>query len=1020
MAIIRGTLGNDKLVGTRFADTIYGLAGSDLLLGLAGNDTLYGGRGNDTLNGGAGIDSLIGGVGNDEYIVDNVSDKVVEAANAGRDTVSSTVGYTLPNNVENLILTGKRNINGTGNALANEIIGNDGNNILAGGAGNDLLYGDAGNNTLYGGTGNDTLSGGAGNNLRYGGNGNDTYILEQLGDRIIEFANEGVDTVIVYHTYTLGDNLENLTLANTLVDMNGTGNSLNNVIVGNSSNNILRGKAGNDSLHSGEGGDILIGTERGIAEKDTLTGGSGRDVFVLGNATTAFYDDGNPTTPGFGDYALITDFNPNEDFIRLNGKRSDYILAASPIGLPTGTAIFRQQQGATNELIAIVQSLQALNLNGDYFLTDSNNLFLFELDGKNGFVLQGINSGDSAGASVSNAGDINGDGLDDIIIGAPSANPNGRVSAGESYIVFGKATRSDNSINLANLNGKNGFVLQGINRYSYSGRSVSNAGDINGDGFDDIIIGAPSVGELYTGEASRAGESYIVFGTSRFDARVDLANLDANNGFVIQGRGSFSKFGSSVNNAGDINGDGFDDLIIGAPGSSPKGVYPPPGKSYIVFGKASGFNARVDIANLYGYSSFVLQGIKDSDYSGRSVSNAGDINGDGLDDLIISAPGAGESYIVFGKTARASFDLASLDGNNGFVLQGGSSVNNAGDINGDGLDDLIIGAPSASPNGRSHAGESYVVFGTSGFDARVDLASLDGNNGFVLQGSNAYNSVGSSVSNAGDVNGDGFDDILIGAAGARGSYLVFGKASGFDARVDLATLDSSNGFVFRANTDGYSSFSVSSGGDINGDGYDDMILGAPSASPDGRFIAGESYVIYGRDFTGSVTRQGTAGNDLLIGTNADDILIGGLGNDTLRGGGGRNVLIGGAGDDVLTFSAQNRCIDGGSGTDTLAINASGLTLDLTLIPNNRISGIEIIDLTGTGNNALQLTRLKLLNLSDSTNQLIVKGNAGDSIISTGQGWLLDTTATLDGNLYNRYLSGAATLLVDTDITRTLS
>ncbi|MES1022631.1 hypothetical protein ABN584_07000 [Gloeocapsa sp. BRSZ] len=228
--------------------------------------------------------------------------------------------------------------------------------------------------------------------------------------------------------------------------------------------------------------------------------------------------------------------------------------------------------------------------------------------------------------------------------------------------------------------------------------------------------------------------------------------------------------------------------------------------------------------------------------------------------------------------------------------------------------------------------------------------------------------------------------IISGAFPSRETYVVFGTSS-FDARLDLTKIDGSNGFIINSNN-----LAVSNAGDINGDGYDDIILGARGASPNGRVSAGESYVIYGQDFTGSVTRQGTAGNDLLIGTNADNILIGGLGNDTLRGGGGSNVLYGGAGDDILIFSPQNRRMDGGSGTDTLAVDGTGVTLDLTAIPNNRIRSIEIIDLTGTGNNTLQMSRLDLLNLSDSTNQLIVKGN-GDSIISTGQGWLFEATTT---------------------------
>lgn len=199
-----------------------------------------------------------------------------------------------------------------------------------------------------------------------------------------------------------------------------------------------------------------------------------------------------------------------------------------------------------------------------------------------------------------------------------------------------------------------------------------------------------------------------------------------------------------------------------------------------------------------------------------------------------------------------------------------------------------------------------------------------------------------------------------------------------------------------------------------------MIIGAPGADPNNQESAGESYVIFGRDFTNKVNRLGTPGDDLLIGTNGDDILIGGLGNDTLRGGRGSDVLYGGAGDDVLIFGPRNRRMDGGSGTDTLAIGVSNLTMDLTTLPSNRISGIEIIDLTGTGNNSLNLTRLNLLNLSDTTNQLIVKGNAGDRITSTQQGWLLDGTTTLEGQVYDRYTSGTATLLVDTEITPILS
>lgn len=196
--------------------------------------------------------------------------------------------------------------------------------------------------------------------------------------------------------------------------------------------------------------------------------------------------------------------------------------------------------------------------------------------------------------------------------------------------------------------------------------------------------------------------------------------------------------------------------------------------------------------------------------------------------------------------------------------------------------------------------------------------------------------------------------------------------------------------------------SSSPASDINGDGFDDLRSGKT--------------VIFGRDFTDSVTQTGTAGNDTLTGTAGDDILIGGLGNDRLIGGMGIDVLYGSAGDDILSFGAIDRRLNGGSGTDTLRIDTSGINLDLS----NRLSEFEIIDITGTGNNSLTFTRLDVLNLSDTTNRLIVNGNSGDTATSTGQGWTLGGTTTLNGILYDHYTVGAATLLVDTEITQTIT
>ena len=491
---------------------------------------------------------------------------------------------------------------------------------------------------------------------------------------------------------------------------------------------------------------------------------------------------------------------------------------------------------------------------------------LSSLDGTNGFVINGIDAGDNSGRSVSAAGDVNGDGIDDIIIGAEDADPNG-TNSGESYVVFGSDSGFGASVELSALDGTNGFVINGIGIGDQSGISVSAAGDVNGDGIDDIIIGASFADPNGN---SLAGESYFVFGSvAGFGATIELCALDGTNGFAINGIDVFDLSGASVSAAGDVNGDGIDDIIIGANGADPNGSNS--GESYVVFGQASGFGAALDLSSLNGTNGFVINGIDANDFSGVSVSVAGDVNGDGIDDIIIEAQDAdpngesraGESYVVFGSDTGfgASLELSALNGTNGFVVNGidaidqsGFSVSAAGDVNGDGIDDIIIGAPFAGPNGIS-AGESYIVFGSdAGFEAALELSALNGTNGFVINGIVQSVLSGFSVSDAGDVNGDGIDDIIIGAQfadpngtnGAGESYVVFGSDSGFGAALDLSALNGTNGFVINGvDASDFSGRSVSAAGDVNGDGIDDIIIGADRAAPNGNAGAGESYVSLG-------------------------------------------------------------------------------------------------------------------------------------------------------------------------------
>jgi hypothetical protein len=419
---------------------------------------------------------------------------------------------------------------------------------------------------------------------------------------------------------------------------------------------------------------------------------------------------------------------------------------------------------------------------------------LNSLNGSNGFAINGIALGDGLGGSVSGAGDINGDGIDDVIIGARNATANGNASAGQSYVIFGSRSGFNPSINVNSLNGSNGFAINGINRLDYSGFSVSGAGDINGDGIDDLIIGATSTDVILQG----ADQCYVVFGSRNgFGPAFNLSSLNGRNGFTLNSVGLADNLGISVSRAGDINGDGIDDLIVGASGANPNGKSNA-GQSYVVFGSRSGFSSAFNLSSLNGRNGFAINGVagadnsSDGDYSGGSVSAAGDVNGDGVDDLIVGADRAdangkrasGQSYVIFGSRNgfNSSIDLGSLNGSNGYTINGiapgddaGHSVSGAGDINGDGVADLVIGADSASPNGNYRAGQSYAVFGVRGNTSPIPnpgnttpsptgKTKIGSNRADVLRGTQGNDSLIGKAGNDRLLGGDG-NDVLNGGQG---------------------------------------------------------------------------------------------------------------------------------------------------------------------------------------------------------------------------------------------------------------
>ncbi|PZD73392.1 Leukotoxin [Acaryochloris thomasi RCC1774] len=485
---------------------------------------------------------------------------------------------------------------------------------------------------------------------------------------------------------------------------------------------------------------------------------------------------------------------------------------------------------------------------------------LADLDSSSGFTIDGLQADDRLGRAVSNAGDINGDGLDDLAF----------FSGVEGLIVFGQEAGQPSATDLTVLDGTNGFSL----RSSYGPNAISSAGDVNGDGFDDLIISEAT----YTYESGGLG-TYIVFGSDQgFSPRLGIEDLDGTNGFVISRISNAGADSVSADGIGDFNGDGIDDIVTGDSGSGNGYVL---GSSTVVFGTTSGFDPRIDPIALDGSNGFQITNL-----ISPTVGAAGDINGDGFADIVVGDTRRdnydsqiGKTYVIFGgrRDFNASLDTSELDGTNGFVLEGvvrgdqaGGAVSGTGDINGDGVDDLLISATGTRFFGNINTGQSYIVFGNAnGFDATVSLADLDGTNGFTLAAINT--NAGTSVSGAGDINGDGLNDFIVGdtddydSEDSGRAYVVFGQTEGFSPILNLTELNGFNGFILNgvaANDDAGSA--ISTAGDINNDGIDDLIVGAPNADPNGRDDAGSSYVVYGNAAPELDLDNGQAGRDAAI------------------------------------------------------------------------------------------------------------------------------------------------------------
>lgn len=499
--------------------------------------------------------------------------------------------------------------------------------------------------------------------------------------------------------------------------------------------------------------------------------------------------------------------------------------------------------------------------------------------GNQGIHITGAATGDEAGYAVAVLPDVNGDQIADLLVGAPYAG-----GAGAAYIVYGSTDLGfSGDLDLGAL-GSAGVVIPGEADGDRLGFAVASAGDLDGDGLTDFLLGAPG----HDAGGVDAGRCYLVYGRTDFPDVLDLGSLGSG-GVILDGAGDFGNAGAALAPAGDFGGTGDLDFIVGAPFLDTAGGTAA-GSAYVIYWDPAIPN-QIDLGAL-GTQGAVLEGSAFLENAGFSVAGGFDFDGDGDGDVVVGAPGAsygahymaGRAYVVFGRSGFTNpLDLSSAPaGGYGSAFDGASDLEEAGyavaalqDFDSDGYGDLALAAPLAAPNGAM-SGRAYVVHGTATPPPVLDLSAL-GTAGLVLNGSLIdAGKLGMTVAGVGDVNGDGRDDLAVGFPGASPgatafageSFVVIGNR--FYGEVEELPALQRRASDFPGGTDGdFSGQCLAGTGDVNGDGQVDLLIGAYGYSPGTDVKRGRVFLINGQDL-GSVawphspptTGVGTQGNNM--------------------------------------------------------------------------------------------------------------------------------------------------------------
>ena len=861
-ASINGT-GND------LDNTLNGNIGANSLSGFAGNDALNGGDGNDTLNGGSGVDTLTGGIGDDLFVVDDDADRVVEALTSGYDRVESSITYTLASNVEMLTLTGNTGIGGRGNTLDNVLNGNEAGNLLEDGFGNDTLFGGGGNDTLDGGTGVDSLVGGI---------GDDTYVVDQILDVIVEDASAGTDLVQTIVAWTLGANLENLTLIGAS-GISGTGNTMANVLTGNARANLLMGLGDADTLFGGDGADTLDGG----SGADSMVGGADNDTYIVdnsGDVILELFEGGTDTVMSLASYALTAEIEnlTLTETANVNGTGSavaNVITGNGGNNLLSGLGDNDTLFGGAG-LDTLDGGVGADSLNGGlgndvYIVDDAGDLVVETSTGGVDRVESSIDH--TLALYIENlvltgSGTISGTGNTqaNTITGNTAANLLSGGSGHDTMFGGGGDDTLDGGSGNDSMTGGTGNDTYIVDATSDIIVDVLDGGtDLVQSGVD-WTLGANLENLLLTGISS-------IDGTGNGMANTLTGNTKSNKLFGMDGADSL--FGGAGTDTLD-GGTGADSLEGGADND----VYIIDDAGDVIFEIAGGGIDRVQTAASYTLGDEVenltLTGLAVVNGTGTGASNV--LTGNGVANLL-SGLGGNDT----------------LNGGDGAdTLDGGSGIDSM--VGGTGDDVFIV----------SDAGDRTSETSTGGID-RVDssitltLASYVEN--LTLTGSDAINGTGNTLANV--VNGNSAANVLNGGSGndtlfGGGGNDTLDGGSGSDSMSGGAGNDT---YVVDLITDAMS--------ELFGEGTD-LVQSAASWTLDANF---ENLLLTGANGssgTGNDLANLITGNsraNLLSGLDGIDTLIGGGGNDSLNGGAANDVLTGGDGADAFVFTNLTGGVD---------------------------------------------------------------------------------------------------------------